>query len=193
MFQWLAQNNYERSTMEEDNILDLSEKSSIISSEKFLEDAGIIDKSALDELKHSIKVHMILSAKPTEQLCVFLLKVVDAFETNDKEVRDSEMANLSFTIVEGIATFIHKSIDERIQKSKAIKSPFPQAVSHQCDEILILIGKGRQVISDVNSTFKDKQNAKNVVLKGIANALRALATQTKAVYPDLYDSSSIML
>lgn len=146
---------------------------------------GFVSEIALRELKHSIRMHLVLMAGPTQQLCSFLVKIIDFFEDHDEKRRDLEMLALSFYIIEGIALFVQQSVDERAAKAKEMGQDFPHRIKLASDNILIMVGKSR--------SSEDRITAKYVVLRSVADALRELSTFTKAIYPQITDSSGNVL
>lgn len=134
----------------------------------------------LEELKHSVQMHVILMNGMTKQLGQFLLKTLDFVEDTNFVRRDKEIAKLSYVIVESLAVFVHQSIDDRAQKAEQQGLNFPTRVRQAGDNLLVVIGKTR------SST--DMINSKNIVLRAIADALRELSGYTKAKYPDITDS-----
>ncbi len=143
--------------------------------------SGFIDQQALIELKHSIHMHLVVMAGPTQQLCAMLLKIIDFIEDSDGDRRNKEVLELSYNIVEGLALYVQRSIDERADKAK----DFPAHVRLISDNILVTVGKTRGLDNHVV--------AKNAVLSAVANALRGLGTFTKAKYPDIINSAGVVL
>lgn len=146
---------------------------------------NFVTEQALKELKHSIRIHLLIMAGPTQQLTTFLIKMIDFFEDSDFERRNFEAMSLSYSIIEGIALYVQKSIDDRGEKTKSLGQLFPSDVQAASDNILVMVGKSRNL--------DDKKAAKHAVLKAMADALRALSGFTKAIYPDIYDSSGNLL
>lgn len=142
-------------------------------------------QSAFKELKHSIRTHLLIMAGPTQQLCSFLIKLIDFMEDGDNERKVSEMETLSFNIVEGMALYVQRSIDERAEKAKATDNPFPAAVQQAADEILVMVGKTRN--------HADKTQAKYAVLQSVGVALKTLGNVTKAQYPQFTDANGNVL
>jgi hypothetical protein len=160
--------------------------------------SGPSANASLEELKHSIRLHLLLQAGPTPQLCVFLVKVFDFIDDLYKvlaladghreellEKIAKEMDVVSFSIVETIALFVQRSIDDRMTKAASQGQTAPESVRRHGDEIFMTLGKCRGL--------PDKIAAKNMLLKGVAEALRALATFTKASYPEIRDSKDTVL
>jgi hypothetical protein len=133
----------------------------------------------LEELKHSIRTHLVIMQGPSPQLTVFLVKLIDFLEDKDDTRRKSEMAKLAFAIVESVALFVQQSIDQRATQAAAKGDQFPASIQNKGDNLLVVIGKARQL--------PDKIAAKSALLKEIAEALRSLSTYTKARYPDMTD------
>jgi hypothetical protein len=142
-------------------------------------------ESAIVELKHSIRTHLTIMAGPTQQLCSFLVKLIDFIEDEDTERKNKEMYALSYNIVEGLALYIQRSIDERAEKSKGSDAELPQYVKIASDEILVAVGKSRNL--------DEKVAAKHAVLSAVAAAIKALATTTKSQYPEIVDSTGAAL
>jgi len=156
------------------------------------------NSQALKELKHSMQLHLMMYQGPNNQLCIYGLKSIDFIDklylilamTPDKakeelEKLETEISSLAFSIVEALALFIQRSVDERKAKANNQGLEFPENIRQKGDEILVMLGKSRGL--------PDKIAAKNAVLKGMADTLRALSTFTKATYPDLRDSAGNVL
>lgn len=155
--------------------------------------------AALRELKHSVQLHLLIHQGANPQLSVYGVKFVDFFDAfyeilamNDvRQAREAlqalelEIQQIAFNMVEALAIFVQRSIDDRKSKADAQKIDFPERIRQKSDELLILIGKSRGL--------PDKIAAKNAVLTGIADALRALSVFTKAKYPDIHDSAGNVL
>jgi hypothetical protein len=152
---------------------------------------------SLAELKHSVYMHVTLQGGPSPQLSVFLVKVLDLVDDfyvaldNEKEREqrlariEQECASLSFHIIESLALWLQKAFDERKGKAENRGDIFPSSVSMHGDNLLVLIGKSRNL--------PDKKIAKNAVLRGIAEALRALQSYTKSSYPEIRDVKNNLL
>lgn len=134
------------------------------------------DSEEIYELKHSIRIHLLIMAGPSQQLCAFLIKTIDFIEDTDLSRRRNEMLALSFHIIEAVGIHVQKSIDLRAAKAPEM----PDHVKRRGDEILVIIGKSRGL--------PDKIVAKNAVLRTIAEALDALGSFMKSTYPTLFDS-----
>lgn len=137
--------------------------------------------SPIDELKHSIRTHMVLAGGATQQLAVFLLKVIDLIEDTDSARRDKETLNLAFSIVEASAIFIQQSVDKRSKEATKTGQHFPPRIQAAADNIMVVLGKNRN--------HSDKIAAKTAVLYSIAVTLNELSSFTKAAYPKIYDSN----
>lgn len=144
-----------------------------------------VDEHALRELKHSVRMHVLIMGGPTQQLCAFLLKTIDFFEDNNPVRRNQEVLSLSFSIIEGVALFVQKSVDERADKAKSMGQEFPHRIRLASDNILIMVGKSRNLENIIA--------AKYAVLKSVADALRELGAFTKAVYPQIIDANGNVL
>lgn len=139
------------------------------------------DSPEIGELKHSIRIHLLIMAGPSQQLCAFLVKVIDLVEDTDIPRRQAETLQLSFNITEAIAIHVQQAIDARDKVSKQKGNPMPENIRKHADEIMIAVGRAR--------SHMDKVEAKNSVLQAVAKALDALGSFTKAVYPTLFDSA----
>jgi len=158
----------------------MTNKEELTTPEKTVEDSAEIA-----ELKHSIRIHLLIMAGPSQQLCAFLVKVIDLVEDTDIKRRKAETLQLSFCIIEAIAVHTQKAIDARYEVSKKKSATMPESVRIYSDEIMIMVGKAR--------SFDDKVAAKNSVLQIIAKAFDALGTFSKCTYPTLFDSSGTKL
>jgi len=147
--------------------------------------SDFIEKEALQELKHSIRVHMLMMNGPTQQLCTLMLKLPDLMGDADKDRRNNETKDLAFIIVEGLALYVQRSIDDRADRAQGKGEAFPKSIKEAGDKILVAIGQNR--------SSSDKIASKNAVLRSVADALRSLSTFTKAIYPDIYDSNGNQL
>jgi len=145
------------------------------------EDSSITYKehpSMVDELKHSIHIHKLIMGGPTPQLAAYLVKTVDFLENSDEHLK--EIGALSYSIAEAVAVHVQRSVDDRAARAEEHGINFPPQVQKQGDNIFILMGKVR--------SSSDKSEAKIVLLRGVADALRSLATFTKASYPTIMDA-----
>lgn len=177
--------NYISDTTVEPGILDVAESSGSIMQPAVDEYSNFVDKKALDELKHSIRIHLIIMNGPTQQLCSMLLKLPDILGDADSARRDREVIELAYLIIEGVALYVQRSIDERAERANNQGQMFPQTSKLCGDHILVAIGTHR--------SNNDKMAGKLAVLKSIAEALRGLSVFTKAIYPDIYDSNGVQL
>lgn len=135
----------------------------------------------LEELKHSIRMHLLIMQGPTPQLAVFAVKLIDFLEDDDVGRKNAEMAKLSFVIVEALVIHIQQSIDAKAQQAVIKGHIFPPHIQHRSDNLLVVLGKSRGL--------PDKIIAKNALLWEMAEALRSLSDYTRAKYPTLTDIS----
>jgi len=141
----------------------------------------ITDSLEIGELKHSIRIHLMIMAGPSQQLCVFLVKVIDLVEDTDIVRRKSETLQLAFNIIEAIAIHTQHAIDTRAKVAKEKGISMPENVRKHADEIMIAVGRAR--------SHSNKIEAKNSILQTVAKAFDALGSFTMAVYPTLFDSA----
>jgi len=167
------------------NVLDEAEASPVVLDNALGPSPNFIEERILKELKHSVRTHLVMMNGPTQQLTTFLIKVVDFLEDSNIQRRNTEALNLSYSIIEGVALYVQRSIDERSDKAKAMGQTFPVGINLASDNILVLIGKSRNL--------DDRIAAKSAVLRVVAEALRELSTFTRAVYPDIFDSNGNIL
>lgn len=137
------------------------------------------DSQEVNELKHSIKAHLLINGGPSQQLCAFLVKVIDLVEDSDQGRKKSETLSLAFSVVEAVGLHVQQAIDARHQVSQKSNQVMPDNIRKHSDEILIAIGKARG--------FDDKSKAKTCILSAVGKSLDALGTFTKAIYPTLFD------
>lgn len=137
------------------------------------------DSQEVNELKHSIKAHLLINGGPSQQLCAFLVKVIDLIEDSDQARKKIETLGLAFNVVEAVGLHVQQAIDARHQVSQKSNQVMPENVRKHSDEILIAIGKARG--------FDDKSKAKTCILSAVGKSLDSLGTFTKAIYPTLFD------
>ena len=142
-----------------------------------IERIAIMDNfdNLIKEFKHSVRMHLNIMGGPSQQLSVFLLKLIDIIEDSDINRRNKDLCNLSFCIVEGLALYIQRFIDTHAEKLDNHNNSLRQA----SDNILIMVGKTR--------SLDDKISSKYAILKVLSDALRVLSTYTKATYPSFTD------
>jgi hypothetical protein len=150
-----------------------------------------------DELRHSIHLHLLIMNGPTQQLAVFLAKVLDFIpDPNDRQhdlvitpdvmaATEEEIKVLAFSIVEALALHIQRSVDDRAVRAQQSGNQFPMSVRQKGDEILVVVGKTR--------SSEDPIVAKNAVLKAMADALHALSSVTRAKYPGIRTARGVLL
>jgi hypothetical protein len=143
------------------------------------------DKDLLEELKHSIKTHLVIMNGPSQQLCVFLIKLIDLLEDQEPIRKRKEMEALIFAIVEAVALHVQDSVDVRGRQAAARGQTFPVHIQHQANNLLVIVGKSRGL--------PEKLVAKIAVLREVADTLRALSSFTKAKYPDITDVAGNIL
>lgn len=137
------------------------------------------DTAWINELKHSIRAHLLIMAGPSQQLCAFLVKTIDLVEDDNAERRQQETMALAFNIIEAVAIHVQQAIDARAKIAREKSNPMPENIRAYSDQILIALGKARG--------HTDKSAAKTAILAAVGKALDALGTFTGAVYPTLFD------
>ena len=126
----------------------------------------------LEELKHSIKIHLTIFGGATAQLSVYLIKLIDFLEDTNVDRRRAEMLSLTFSVVEAAALRVNQSII-----TKSTQPNFPPALRKQNDDLIFSIG--------ANRNLSDKVVAKYAVLKEMSGALKLLSSYTGTNYPDI--------
>ena len=138
------------------------------------------DSEELRELKHSVRIHILLHAGPSPQLAAFLVKTIDFLEDKDPIQRKQEMLDLAFNMIEAIAVYTQRTFDDRIQKGAKQGREASSELKARGDNILVVLGKSR--------SLPDRIAAKNAVLRVTAEAMDALGVFMQATYPTLHDS-----
>ena len=139
----------------------------------------------VEELKHSIRTHIILMNGVSDQLCAYLLKLIDFMTDQNIERRSREIAAMSYSIAEAGPLFVSGSIDSYYEKYQNEGKAFPDDVKQNSDAVLVQIG--------INRSSKDKIAAKNAVLKAAAVALNSFGSFTGTQYPQLVDVNGVPL
>lgn len=137
-------------------------------------------EDSIAELKHSVKTHLLIMAGPSQQLCAFLLKVIDFLDDPDLTRVKEEIINLSYLIIEGLALYLNRVVQDKLDKAKSNKEDVPHNLIQSADNLLIVVGKSRNI--------EDKISAKNALLTCMADLLRQLEAYTKSKYVTLADS-----
>ncbi len=128
----------------------------------------------LEELKHSIRVYLLITRSPSPQLATFLMKIVDFLDDEDQERRRREMGKLALHIVVGSVLLVQKLMQHQME-SAADDPP----LRLRCDELIVAIGKTRRM--------DDPIAAKNFLLKTMADGLRELSGRSKITFPAIAD------
>lgn len=127
----------------------------------------------LDELKHSVRVYLLITRSPSPQLATFLLKVLDFVDDPDPARRDAEIAKLSLHIAVGTVFIVHKMMEHVMESTK------DDSLRVQSDELLVAVAKTRQI--------DDPIVAKSVLLVQLAAAMRILGGKAKVNLPSILD------
>ena len=128
---------------------------------------------AIQELKHSIKLHLSMAGGPSAELCMYTLKLIDFL---DEDPSDEEIADLSHSILKSVAL----KIGDTIEKYAEVDPQFPSAALKQ-----VQVLKGRQ--SSTGSVVKEDSN--ELLLVEISKSLGMLKEYTKIEYPPIRDVS----
>jgi len=132
------------------------------------------DSDPIKELKHSVKMHLLIMSGPSQQLSAFLLKLIDFLTDDDENRVVTEMNQLSLSIVEALALHVHTHIDKHQLGDK-----IPQPMRTRADEIIVTIGKVR--------SLEDKISSKYVILRAVATVLKQFGEFTHSNYPKMTD------
>lgn len=145
------------------------------------------DKSVreIEELKHSIRTHILLMNGVNDQLGAFLLKLIDFLTDTDEVRRLNEISQLAYTIAEAASIYVSGVIDSHIQKFESESRDVNEALKDANDDILVQIGKWR--------SKSDKMSAKYAVLKALASALMLFSSETGIQYPQITDVNGVPL
>ena len=96
---------------------------------------------SLDELRHSVRLYMILMNGPNAQLAALLLKTLDFIDDEDERRRNDEMAFLSLVIVQAIAIHTERLIDTKKAEVEHKGMNFPSQLKQKGDNLLIEINR----------------------------------------------------
>ncbi len=127
----------------------------------------------LDELKHSVRVYLLITRSPSPQLATFLLKVLDFVDDPDPARREAEIAKLSLHITVGTVFIVHKMMEHVMESTK------DNSLRVQSDELLVAVAKTRQM--------DDPLAAKSLLLAQLAPAIRTLGGKAKVNLPSILD------
>lgn len=136
----------------------------------------------IEELKHAIRTHVIINNGVSDQLCAFLLKLIDFLTDEDDARKRKEILSLAYTISEACALYISGVVDSHINRLEAEGSQ-NQQLKDLNNNILVEIGKWR---SDT-----DKIAAKRAVLRSASASLSMFSNATRIQYPQLVDSNGL--
>ena len=124
---------------------------------------------AIQELKHSIKLHLSMAGGPSAELCMYTLKLIDFL---DEDPSDEEIADLSYSILKSVAI----KIGDTIEKYAEVDLQFPSATLKQAQVL-----KGRQSFTG--------EGGNELLLAEISKSLDMLKEYTKIEYPPIRDVS----
>ena len=149
------------------------------------ENFGPTRNEFVEHLKHSIKMHIVLMNGVSEQLCAYMLKLIDFLTDIDVDRKNREIAALSYSIIEASALYVSGTIDSFNEKFQADGREFSEEVRTLSNAILVQIGNNRG--------NKDKIAAKMNVLKATSDALNALSGFTGTQYARMVDLNGVPL
>ena len=141
------------------------------------EDCSDRRNAQVEELKHAVRTHIVIMNGVSDQLCAYLLKLIDFITDTNQDRKDKEISHLSYNITESAALYVTGIIDSYVSNYQSEGKEFPSTVKHLADNVLVEIGKWR--------SSSDKIAAKNHVLNAVARTLDAFAAETGTQYPKL--------
>jgi len=133
---------------------------------------------AIQELKHSIKLHMSMAGGPSAELCIYTLKLIDFL---DEDPNDEEIMSLSCSILKSIAL----KIGDTVEKYAENDPQFPSATLKQgqvlkgCELFVIKNPEG----GNSCQTNHGEYGFYELLLAEIAKTLDMLKEYTKIEYP----------
>ena len=131
----------------------------------------------VEELKHAVRTHIVIMNGVSDQLCAYLLKLIDFLTDANEERKNKEISHLAYSITESSALYVTGIIDSYVSRYESEGKEFPSDVKRHADNVLVEIGKWR--------SSSDKIAAKNNVLAAVARTLDAFALETGTQYPKL--------
>lgn len=143
------------------------------------ENRGPDKNLAIEELKHSIRTHIVIMNGVTDQLCAYLLKLIDFLGESNIAAKEREIEHLSYSILEASAIYISGTIDSYATRYVTEGKEFPKTVKNKSDNVLVIIGSNRG--------NQNKLESKKAVLAAAADALNAFSEHTGMIYPKLVD------
>ena len=136
----------------------------------------VVFRESIQELKHSIKLHMSMAGGPSAELCIYTLKLIDFL---DEDPSDEEIMDLSYSILKSVAT----KIGDAVEKYADADPQFPFATLKQGQ---VLKGWGLKAVK-LSSLAKGGGNKS--LSAEIAKTLDMLKEYTKIEYPPIRDIS----
>lgn len=140
---------------------------------------------AVEELKHSVRTHILLMNGVNDQLGAFLLKLIDFITDSDEDRKQREIMQLAYTIAEAASIYASGVIDSHIQRNESEGRAVNAELKETNDEILVAIGKWRNK--------PDKKTAKDTVLRALSKSLAIFSSETGAQYPQIVDLDGVPL
>jgi hypothetical protein len=133
----------------------------------------------MEELKHSIKTYLLLSAGPTAELTKYLLKLID-FHDYEKEKIESESKILALQILVSIMRETSIYIDGEIRRHRNTAFDLKRSTSMEyCQEELEDLSS-QLLLFDITinrqSTLVTQQTDNTMIVAGINESLTAIAT-----------------
>lgn len=137
----------------------------------------------MDELKHSIALHIMIHGGPSAQLAAFLVKLVDLVDDANAERKSTEATLLASVIAEAVAIHVERFVLAQLEQvGNLTDADLVSRIRQRADGILMTIGVGKR-----HKENQDKIAVKNAMLSAAAAALRELSLLTKKEYPAFTD------
>lgn len=133
--------------------------------------------NCVEELKHSVKLHLDMAGGPSTELCVYLVKIIDFLNEPDED-HTAEMNKISFAIVGSLSIAVFKSVVKRVNDSEEV-SP---ALLKSAERLM-------ELTKDMNPP--DPIVAKNLMLDALSDVLVGLNDITGIEYPEISHAGGV--
>lgn len=100
---------------------------------------------ALDELKHSIKLHLQLAGDVTKDLGEITLKLIDIIECDNEKLKIQELNYLSIYLIKRLCETLLKHLDKQYLNVRFNKGMTKQDYLYLLSDILRLMNSDFQV------------------------------------------------